>query len=106
MDFYRHCGRLESEHMPFSPQFLLNGLTTGIYGCILLRLDEHRHSYSLGLEGAFFARRIVVAHLLLVQFNGPDAHRIGKLTAVGREDDTLDFVAFKEKLKWRDIRLV
>jgi hypothetical protein len=101
MQFIPYRARLTKDDMPFSPLYLLNGLAAGTLGCILLRVDKESRAYVSKVKPP--AR----AHLLLLQWHGAmEAHRIGKLTAVAKEDESFNPVELIGKLKWRDLRLV
>jgi hypothetical protein len=101
MQFLPYRDRLRKGDMPFSPLYLLNGLAAETLGCILLRVDKTSRRYPSKIKAP--AR----AHLLLLQWHKPtEASRIGKLTAVAKEDGSFNLVELIGKLKWRDLQLV
>jgi len=68
--------------------YLLNGLAAGTLCCILLRVDKNPRGYPSKIKPS--AR----AHLLLLQWHGAtEAHRIGKLTAVAKEDESFNWLS-------------
>jgi hypothetical protein len=99
MQFLPYRARLEKDDMPFSPLYILNGLADGTLGCILLRVDKDPQPW--------LSKPPARAHLLLLQWReATKASRIGKLTAVAKEDESFNLAKLIEKLKWRDLQLV
>jgi hypothetical protein len=83
----------------FTPNSLLDGLSNGTLACVLLGIAD--------LWG------LPEAHLLLIQWDGPEkkeAHRVGKSTAFTPRDNRVTLEQLREKLwgnlQWGKVRLV